>query len=205
VRHPSSIGLSGAIVALVLAAVAAFALANIHGNAKHLPPPPRVEQRESLGGATAISYNPFGTGGPDNPAQAQLAIDGKLGGGWATNRYVHGVLGKPGVGLYIELASPLAANRLSVATPTPGFAMQVWGAHRISTTRSLAASGLGALGWHRLGQLARVGGSAAVVLRAPATPYRYYLVWITRLEPVATGTRVSARIADLGLWRARPA
>jgi serine/threonine protein kinase len=202
VRHPSSVGLSAAVVALVLAAIAAFALANIHGNATHRASPRTVERRESLHDATATAYNPFGNGSLDNAAQAPLAIAGGPGSGWATNRYVSGALGKPGVGVYVELPSALAANRLSLTTATPGFALQVWGAKRLASPRGGAAVDLVALGWHRLGQLNRVGDSAAVALHEPATPYRYYLAWITRLQPDPAGASISARIADLGLWRA---
>jgi serine/threonine-protein kinase len=203
VRHPHSIGLTAAVVALVLAAVAAFALANIHGNAnRHAPPVRSVETRESLDGATATAYNPFGRGGPDNAARAQLAIAGRPGSGWVTNRYAHGALGKPGVGVYVALPRPLAANRLSLTTSTPGFALQVWGANRLVSARSAAAAGLVALGWRQLGQLHRVGASARVALDQPARPYRYYLAWITQLQPDSAGAPISAQIAGLGLWRA---
>jgi serine/threonine-protein kinase len=203
VRHPNSIGLTAAVVALVLAAVAAFALANIHGNAKHRRPPGRtVERPAGLDGATATAYNPFGHGNPDNAAQAQLALAREPAGGWDTNRYARGALRKPGVGVYIRLPRPLAANRLSLSTSTPGFALQVWGANQLAVARHEAKVGLAALGWRRLGQLARVGGSATVALNDPATPYRYYLAWITRLQPDPSGAWISAQIADLSLWRA---
>ena len=202
VRHPNSIALTAAVVALVLAAVAAFALANIHRNARHHAPLRTVEHRASLGGATATAYNPFGRGGPDNAAQARLAIAGRPGGGWATNRYARGALRKPGVGVYILLPRALAANRLTLDTSTPGFALQVWGADRLRGARSAPTAGLVALGWHRLGQLSRVAGSATVGLDEPATRYRYYLAWITRLQPDPSGAWIRAQIADLGLWQA---
>jgi tRNA A-37 threonylcarbamoyl transferase component Bud32 len=202
VRHPHSIGLTAAVVALVLAAVAAFALANIHGNANRHAPLRSVEARESLDGATAAAYNPFGRGGPDNAAQAQVAIAGRPGSGWVTNRYAHGALGKPGVGVYIALPRPLAANRLSLTTSTPGFALQVWGANRLVSARSASVVGLVALGWRQLGQLHRVGDAARVALHQPASPYRYYLAWITQLQPDSAGAPISAQISDLGLWRA---
>jgi serine/threonine-protein kinase len=202
VRHPSSLALSAVVVALIIGAIAAFALAHIHGNPK--PPPPAaqtIETRASLVGAIATSYNPFGHGGPDNPATAGRAIDGKPADEWATNLYDDGALDKPGVGIYFALRAPVAADRLTLDTTTPGFALQVWASNVISTAPGSTASGLARLGWHELGQLRRVGASDTVTLRS-AAPYRYYLAWITRLEPGAAGAAVSARIGDLGLWRA---
>jgi serine/threonine-protein kinase len=202
VRHPSSTALTAAVVALVIGAVAAFALANIHSDTRAPTAPRTVERRIGLGGATATAYNPFGTHGGDNAAQAGLAISGDPHSAWATNRYADGALHKPGVGVYVALSTPLAANRLTLTTSTPGFALQVWGSNAIASNPSDPRGGLAALGWQRLGQLARVGPAADVRLDQPATTYRYYLAWVTRLEPGSGHAPVSAKIGDLGLWQA---
>jgi len=160
-----------------------------------------VEAQSSLAGASATSYNPFGTGGGDNAAEAALAIDAKPGTAWSTNVYGGGALHKPGVGLYLTLRDPLAANRLALTTPTPGFDMQVWASNRITPAAPARATTLTALGWRLLGRRSNVGKTAEVDLSEPNTRFTYYLVWITRLEPGAPGAGISAKIADISLAR----
>jgi serine/threonine-protein kinase len=199
VRHRSSTALTAVTVLLVLGAVAAFVFARVRADA-----PSRattVEAQSSLAGASATSYNPFGTGGGDNAAEAALAIDAKPGTAWSTNVYGGGALHKPGVGLYLTLRDPLAANRLALTTPTPGFDMQVWASNRITPAAPARATTLTALGWRLLGRRSNVGKTAEVDLSEPNTRFTYYLVWITRLEPGAPGAGISAKIADISLAR----
>jgi eukaryotic-like serine/threonine-protein kinase len=199
VRQPGSTAVATAVLVLVLGAMAVFALANIHGNAPRTTAR-SIEREVALAGAVATAYNPFGTGGADNPGQASLAIAGKPGSGWTTNRYAGGRLAKPGVGVYIALPAAVAANRLDLRSATPGFSLQVWGAARIG--RRAGARALGQLGWHLLGRIGVVGAKNSVRL-APVRAYRYYLAWITRLEPgAAPGAWVSAELGDLRLWHA---
>jgi hypothetical protein len=154
----------------------------------------------ALTGAGATSYNPFGTNGADNPKEARLAIGTGRTGAWSTNRYTDGDLRKPGVGIYITLPAAVAANRLTLATSTPGFDMQVWATDAIESAPQ--AKTLAALGWTRLAQRDDVGPNAAITLDSSGAPYTHYLAWITRLEPVERGTRAAARLANLRLLRA---
>jgi serine/threonine-protein kinase len=204
VRRRASLIASGAVVALLGVAVALFAFEGlrVHPAKARAPVRPRVRvvyTPVALRGALAVSYNPFGTGTPDDPLAAAQAIAG-TGRFWATNRYDDDRLGKPGVGLYVELAAPVAAARLSLRTPTPGFDLEVWGAQRVSATA--AVRDLSALGWRRLGSQADVGRTVLVSLGRAPSAFRYYLVWITRLEPGPSGQAVAASIGDVRLWRA---
>jgi tRNA A-37 threonylcarbamoyl transferase component Bud32 len=199
VRHPSSTALTGLAVVLVLGAVAAFVFTRVH---RDPPKPVKVtieEVRLSIAGASATSYNPFGTDGGDNAAQAPLAIDPKPGSFWPTNLYDDGVLGKPGVGVYVTLAAPLAANRLTLATTNPGIDVEVWASNRIAGDPG--AKTLASLDWHLLGGLTVAQNDAAIGLDEPRTAFRHYLVWITRLPPVASGTREDAAIGQIALWQ----
>jgi hypothetical protein len=148
-----------------------------------------------------VSYNPFGTGGPDNPATAAQAVAG-VARFWSTNRYTDGRLGKSGVGLYVRLASPVAAAQLALSTTTPGFDVQVWGAQHFQTAVPAGVHVLGPLGWRLLGADEDVQTQALLALGGHATPYRYYLVWITRLELGAPGASVSAAFGNLRLLSA---
>jgi serine/threonine-protein kinase len=200
VRHRSSPFLTALTVLLVLGAVAVFLFARVHGNASHHAPPAVREVAVALTGAGATSYNPFGTNGADNPKEARLAIGTGRTGAWSTNRYTDGDLRKPGVGIYITLPAAVAANRLTLATSTPGFDMQVWATDAIESAPQ--AKTLAALGWTRLAQRDDVGPNAAITLDSSGAPYTHYLAWITRLEPVERGTRAAARLANLRLLRA---
>ena len=206
VRHRGSLLAGAAVVGLIGVAVALFALEGIHGDRRA---PERVRPQVgvvyvpvALQGAHAISYNPFGTGGPDDPLGAPLAIDGKPGDAWRTSEYAAGKLRKSGVGLFVELAAPEAAARLVLATPTPGIDLQVYGAQRLPTGQPARDLDPSALGWRQLGAARKVGAQVAIALDEPRTAFRYYLVWITRLEPDPTGAWISAGIGSLRLWKA---
>lgn len=156
----------------------------------------------ALQGAHAVSYNPFGTGGPDDPLGARLAINGKPGDAWRTSEYAAGKLRKSGVGVFVELAAPESASRLVLATPTPGIDLQVYGAQRLPTGQTARKLGLAALGWRQLATARKIGRQAVIALDEPRTAFRYYLVWITRLESDPTGAWISAGIGSLRLWKA---
>jgi hypothetical protein len=158
-----------------------------------------IETPITLTGARASSYNPFGRGGPDNPNEASLAIDGKPGTAWSTNRYDRGELDKPGVGIYVTLGA-VSANLLTLTTGTPGFSMQVWGTDRIYP--AAGAKSLVALGWTQLGELSAVTRTAMITLDSGGAAYTHYLVWITRLEPGKAGAPVAAAIGSLELEHA---
>jgi serine/threonine-protein kinase len=200
-RHRSStIGLAALVGVLVIGAIAAFGFARIHGDAVTPKRERLVDVRASLTGATVTAYNPFGTGSADDAAHAALAL--VTGAGWSTNQYAYGELRKPGVGIYLTLRQPIAATRLTFTTKTAGFALQVWGSNAAPSAPAGSARALGALGWRLLGTNRRAAGATTVGLDDPRTAYRYYLVWITRLEPGPTAAAwVSAQVAGVCLWR----
>jgi serine/threonine-protein kinase len=202
VRHPSSLLASVIVVVLVLGAVLAFAFAHIHTNPQRSGGPEVVERPANLSGAVAVAYNPFGSGIPDDANGAQLALSRRPHEAWATNRYAAGALGKPGVGVYVALRRALAVNRVGLSTATPGFTLEIWGANVIATRPADTPRALGALGWQRLARVDRVETRTLVDLRAPTMRYRYYLVWITRLQPDPSGVWISAQVADLRLLSA---
>ena len=81
------------------------------------PPPPADLPGSTHPGAASIcsqnaasQYNPFGTS-PENPATVGLAIDGNPDTYWQTSTYLDGVLGKSGVGLYVDAKPGVAADR----------------------------------------------------------------------------------------------
>ncbi len=205
VRHPVRSGAVAVLFVAIVAVVVAFALTRTHGGT---PPPTNVpavprERAVSLAQDAASQYNPFGTDA-ENPANVGLAIDGDPNTYWQTSTYVDGALGKSGVGLYVDAAPGVAANRAVVQTSTPGFAAQVWGTDQVPPQRYSSEPRPGisprALGWTMLGQSAHVHHKERIAL-SHVRRRRYYLLWITSLGPDPTGASKYVQIAEFTLYR----
>jgi serine/threonine-protein kinase len=202
VRHP--VALIVAVIASVaaVAAVIAFVVASTHrgvGAPSGLARAPH-EQVVRLGQTAAVQYNPFGTA-PEDPSTVEQAIDGNIATSWQTSFYDGGVLGKSGVGLYVDAAPDAAANEAVVVTPTPGFHFQIWGTDRVPSITYTPAPRAGptplSLGWTLLG-----GGLAAGTTTVRLSHVRerlYYLLWITDLGPDPSHAVKSVQIAEFEL------
>jgi hypothetical protein len=130
--------------------------------------------------AGAHDYDPAGDGS-EHPDEAAQAVDDNRATFWSTEGY-SGDLGKPGVGLYIDAGAPVAARRLSIVSPEPGFEAVVLGADDVP--RDIG-------GWTRLAGPVRIGETARVRLDTGGRRYRNYLVWITKLPPGARRAAIS--------------
>lgn len=169
---------AGAAVALIAAGAAAAAL--LAGSAA------RPGQR--LGGAVPVAlcgtcasaYNPDSTAGgtAQNNDLAHLAVDGKASTAWATQTYYDYALGKPGVGIYVRTAAPVAATELRLDTATPGFHATVYATNQTPDPNSFALSD-----WTALTPSLAVKGTQTSALATAGRRYRYYLLWITLLPP----------------------
>jgi putative peptidoglycan lipid II flippase len=120
---------------------------------------------------TAI--DPFGDGS-ELSLNAGLAADGELATAWKSEDYFDGELGKPGIGLLLDLGQSVEVDGLRLSTPYPGFTFGV------------------AVGEDPNALVDRVGdtvtSSASTRVRLQGTG-RYALVWITSVVPVDDGTR----------------
>jgi serine/threonine-protein kinase len=138
----------------------------------------------------AKDFDPLpGGDGAEHSTAVHFAIDGDKSTFWATEHYSGGVLGKPGVGLYVTAEAPVAARRLEVLSLTPGWSASVYAAPTSPPT-TLA-------GWGR--PVARLHGRTreTVIPRTPAGQhYRSYLIWIDKLPP--TGIVQLAEVRLLG-------
>jgi serine/threonine-protein kinase len=182
-------------VALIVVAVAAVAVILVlaRGNTHRGTRPPSAKPQAgltpvNLGQASAHDFDPLGTGG-EHPEQVNFAIDDDPNSAWSTEKYNGGQLGKDGVGLYVDASPMVAAKRLDLRTPTPGWSGAVYGAESGPPAQLDA-------GWQQVGTISKVGRTAKITL-TPSKPYRYYLVWITQLPP--GGNHVA--ISDLSLFR----
>jgi serine/threonine-protein kinase len=204
VRHPVWLTLAAVLGIGAIAAIAAFVIASTHrgvgapsglGSTGH-------EVDVPLDETAVYQYNPFGTT-PENPSTVGYAIDGNRATSWSTASYVDGVLGKSGVGLYVDAAPGLRANEAVVATPTPGFHFQIWGSNHVRgiTYTTVARPGISpsTLGWTLLrSALAR---RTTTVDLGHVAKRRFYLLWITDLGPDPTGASKSVQIAEFHLRR----
>jgi serine/threonine-protein kinase len=143
-----------------------------------------------LNSDAAHDYDPIGGDG-EHPEATGLAVDGDPNTYWRTETYQGGLGSKAGVGLYVDARPGTAATALDVRTSSPGFAATVYGA------RSGPPGKLPDPGWVRLGESAAVHKRERIALSAGTTPYRFFLLWITKLPP---GAGV-AKVTELAILR----
>jgi tRNA A-37 threonylcarbamoyl transferase component Bud32 len=192
---------------VLLGAIAAIALvlaADRTHKGTGVPPdvvsPPHL-QPVALGQASAHDYNPFGTI-PEHPDEDSNVVDGDPGSSWSTEHYVDGNLGKPGVGIYVDASPGLAARAITIQTPTPGFLAAIYAANRFD--RALPFGDKESLlerGWTQLASARQIRSQTNIPLNTAGTRYRYYLVWITELEPATESSAVAAQISEITLFR----
>jgi serine/threonine-protein kinase len=206
----------GRLAALVLvpallvaaAVVVAVVVSRTHsgtGGESNVPASPQLSAI-SLSQNAAHDYNPYDPSGvgTQHPETVALAVDNDPGTHWDTETYQGATLnGKPGVGLYVDASPGVAARQMVVQTPTPGFQAQVWVAPGDRKPPRLlpAGSALSAGGWKQVdvsgGQPITVGSKQRIPLDTAGQPFRYYLLWITKLPP--NGDKAS--ISEIGLYR----
>jgi hypothetical protein len=202
-RHPArwvaSLALVGAIVAIALVAAAQQAhkgtgvAPDVHAGAGL--------QAVGLSQTAAQDYNPFGTG-PENHNRVENVVDSDPNTTWSTAHYYEATLkkaGGTGVGVYLDASPGVVARAIELQTPTPGFDVQIYGARNVNLSYSYGDSTpLAARGWHGpLASASNVHKRQRIRLSATATPYRYYLIWLTTLPP----GQQSASISEVTLFK----
>jgi putative peptidoglycan lipid II flippase len=130
--------------------------------------PPVVVQPETVG-----VVDPFGDG-DELSSNAGLANDGDVQTAWRSENYFDGELGKPGMGLLLDLGERSEVAGLRLWTPNPGFTFRV------------------AVGDDPDAMVDEVGSevTSTALSRVPLHGTgRYVLVWITSVVPVDDGIR----------------
>jgi tRNA A-37 threonylcarbamoyl transferase component Bud32 len=201
-RHPArwlaSLALLAAIVAIALIAAAQHAHSgtgvppDVHSSAGLQP--------VALSQTAAHDYNPFGTE-PENRNRVQNVIDSDPNTVWSTAHYYEGTLKKAGgvgVGVYLDAAPRVAARAIEIQTPTPGFDVQIYAAHKVNLSYAYGDSTpLAQRGWQGpLASAENVRNRQRIQLSGGGS-YRYYLVWLTTLPP----GQQSASIAEITLFK----
>ena len=136
--------------------------------------------------AGANDYDPAGDN-EEHAEEAAQAIDDNRTTFWSTEGYSGG-LTKEGVGIYVDAGRPVAARRLSIVSPEPGFEAAVYAADG-------APPDIG--GWTRVAEPTRVGETARIRLNTRGREFRNYLIWITKLPEGQS----RAAISEISLLR----
>ncbi|MFC5938408.1 murein biosynthesis integral membrane protein MurJ [Corynebacterium choanae] len=85
----------------------------------------------AITGVTEWQPQPIAPGFTDNPELAPLAVDNDPATGWTTDVYANQFgatppATKPGIGLLLTLAEPVPVTAVSITSPTPGAAVQLY-------------------------------------------------------------------------------
>jgi serine/threonine-protein kinase len=197
-RHPGwlVVALLVAVAATVVLIVALSQRAERGTGAQRATPPKGLEAI-SLKQNGASDFDPLGIPQSENPAQADFAIDRNPNTTWNTESYGPGAqLPKAGVGIYVDADPGVAAKSMEVDTPEPGFTAEVFASDR-QPSRSATDPP------EKIGGLTLVAPPRPITeqkVKIPLTtaghPYRYYLLWITRLPRSG-----QAKVAEVFLFR----
>ena len=179
------------LLALVLAAAIALVYAAAQrtergtGERSGVAPTPSGLKSVNLGQRSVSDFDPFGGDG-EHPEQTSALVDGLLTTTWASERYDDGVLSKDGVGVVIDASPGVAARKLTIRTPTPGFEASIW------VARNDPPSTAPPEGWTRVSSPAtKIDSREVIDLDTASNRYRRYLVWITKLPPEEKFVRIS--------------
>ena len=142
----------------------------------------------------AHDYDPYSGDKKEHPEQVKFALDNDDATAWSTERYSSGSLTKSGVGLYVDMGTPIAARRVDVRSHTPGFQAQVYGSNQAPFAQPDAAS---FIRWGQPLAQVTVDSKRRIGVDTGGSALRYYLVWITKLPP---GLQ-NAEIASLRVLR----
>lgn len=129
--------------------------------------------------AAVSAIDPFGDGS-ELSSNAGLAADGDLSTAWKSEDYFDGELGKPGIGLLLDLGQSVEVDGLRLSTPYPGFTFGV----AVGDDPNTLVDHVGDT----------VTSTASTRVRLQGTG-RYVMVWITSVVPVNDGTR--AEVAEV--------
>jgi tRNA A-37 threonylcarbamoyl transferase component Bud32 len=185
--------ISAAGVFLVLAAtVAALLITALTGGNESPEGPSPAPTGAPVDIVSTQSFDPSPGDGVEHDEELDFAIDGNPGTGWSTESYdaptTEDSVGKPGVGLVVEAAEPVAARTLRVRSEVSGWSMQVYASEGGPPTTLQA--------WGKPIGEADMETTDQTVELSPRTA-QYYLIWITKLASAADG--YSVQINEVGL------
>jgi tRNA A-37 threonylcarbamoyl transferase component Bud32 len=199
--HPALVLIALAAVAAAVVLVLVLGANNTHrgtGKPRGVTAPTATSEQVNLGQSRAQAFDPYGGDG-EHDELAAAVLDRIPGTSWMTSSYTGGFGSKPGVGISIDARPQTRATQLVIDTPTPGWKGIIYGAPNASTGRPDSLSD-----WTAISEsFVATEQSDTVQLTSGATPYRYFLIWITKLPPSTSGVDEQAKISEVTLYRAR--
>jgi hypothetical protein len=141
--------------------------------------PPAPASPEALAAVAAHSFNPPPGSGTEHEEVVGNLIDGNPSTYWHTEHYANANFGnlKSGVGVYVQLASPVTVGRLVIDSPDTGWRFQVYESQAGTAPSALA-------GWGTSVANGQVAGPVTTVKLVPQRA-QFVLLWITSLPPSA--------------------
>jgi flagellar basal body-associated protein FliL len=181
------------VIVLVLAAVGVAAWSISRGlHHSPTPAPSRTQSPSQSAAAAAVPltpvsatvYNPLGSSGDDDPADASKAIDGSASTFWHTSYYLGHQFGnlKKGTGLIIDMGRTVRLSQLTVQFGTSCCTHVLIEVGNSNTTSAAALSTFTPVQSSSAAQ-----GSTTFNVTKQATG-RYVLIWITDLPPLDGST-----------------
>jgi eukaryotic-like serine/threonine-protein kinase len=144
----------------------------------------------------ASDFDPLGIPQSENPAQADFALDRNPTTTWNTESYGPGAqLPKAGVGIYVDAEPGVAAKSMQVDTPEPGWTAEVFASDRQPSRASTDPPERDSSFHLVAGPRKITEQTVKIPLNTAGHPYRYYLLWITRLPPSG-----QAKVAEIFLF-----
>ncbi len=180
-------------------------VSSVFGDDEGTPPAVVIEAQQPANGAPVPAgppagvveiddvavYDVLGNGAPDNPGDAELLVDGDSDTSWSTDTYREQFPAlKPGVGVLLTLAEPVALSSVTLDSPSPGTVVEI----RSAPSADADFDETTLLGTATLDE-----GSTPIPLRA-APPTRYLVVWITELS--GGGADNVSKLSELDVQRA---
>ena len=130
---------------------------------------------------SATVYNPLGSSGDDDPADAPKAIDGSASTFWHTSYYLGHQFGnlKKGTGLVLDIGRPVRLSQVTIqfgASCCAHVVLEVGNSNTVSTATLSTFT--------QVQSTSAAHGSTTFNVTKQATG-RYVLIWITDLPPLA--------------------
>lgn len=145
--------------------------------AREVPEAPEIALRAERP-VSAVAIDPFGDQS-ELSTNAPRAVDGDLDTMWRSEDYFDGVLGKPGIGLVLDLGSSRTIQGLRLWTPHPGYTIRI----AVGEDPDLLVDQVGEEHLTRSITRVELDGTG-----------RYVLIWITTVVPTDDGNR--AEVAE---------
>jgi tRNA A-37 threonylcarbamoyl transferase component Bud32 len=151
---------------------------------------PEKQVEVPLGQSAAHGYDPFGDGGfqDEHNETAALMLDGNKTTTWSTENYDTGSLDpKAGVGVYVDAKPEVKASKMQIQSVTPGWSGEIYAAPDGPIPQTITDPA-----WVKSATIVDAKAVQDVPLDGTSTkPYRYYLIWITKLPPGETKVEIS--------------